>query len=419
MQLEQLCAWIDDEKQELFDLLSALIQINSENFAVGGNEAACARYIYDMCQEMGLDSEMYSPMDLEGFDKHKEYYPGHNLENRYNVTARWKGKQDRDELMLMGHIDTVEIGDVANWSVPPLSGAIRDGKIFGRGACDDKYALATVLFLLKLLKKQGFVPRANLVFSAYVDEEHGGSHGALAAVLRHPCPRIVSMDGVEDQIWHCGAGGGILKYSYHTKGIADSAKQTACAIPLVMETIEKFARARRNELEENRFYKGTIIPATALRYMGVRAGDNGVDLGRGEVRFVYYTDKTAEKIRAELDAMEKELTDKLAVFDIEGEGFAQTTRFFHYAYCEPDSEDVQNMLVASRAVTGREPLVCGSGHSDLSVIFKYGSANAYGFGAGRDFSLLGGAHQPDEYIECDKFLEYTKIIAAYILKTLG
>jgi len=40
------------------------------------------------------------------------------------------------------------------------------------------------------------------------------------------------------------------------------------------------------------------------------------------------------------------------------------------------------MLEASREVTGKEPLVCGSCLSYLSVITKYGSSKAYGFGAG-------------------------------------
>lgn len=419
MNVKTICELIDARKEELFDLLCKLIQINSENFETGGNEEACAQYIYELCKKMGLESDIYSPLELENFENHPDYYPGHNLENRYNVTACWKGEQNHNELMLMGHIDTVEIGDASNWVVPPLAGIIKEGKIIGRGACDDKYALATVLFLIKLLKEEGFVPKANILFSAYVDEEHGGSHGALASVLRYPCQRIVSMDGIEDQIWHCGTGGGILKYSFHVKETVDSAKQAASAIPLVMDVVEKFAQNRRTELEENRFYKGTIIPETALRYMGVRAGDNGVDLGHGEVCFVYYTDKTKEKIDAELADLEKELNDKLAKMNIEGEGFEPQTRFFHYVFCEPDSEDIRIMLEASREATGKEPLVCGSCHSDLSVISKYGSKSAYGFGAGRDFSKPGGAHQPNEYIECDKFIEYTKTIAAYILKILG
>ncbi len=419
MKTERLCELIDTRKEELFSLLCNLIQINSENFATGGNEKECAQYIYQLCQELGLDSDLYSPLELDDFENHPDYWPGRNLQDRYNVTACWKGAQDRNELMLMGHIDTVEIGDVSNWNFDPLAGVIKDGKILGRGACDDKYALAAALFLIKLLKDEGFHPKANLLFSAYCDEEYGGSHGALAAVLRDPCPHIVSMDGLEDQIWHCGSGGGEMKYLFHTQNTVDSAKQAASALPVVLEVMEKFAANRRRELEENRFYAGTIIPETSLRYMGVRAGSNGMDLGNGEVYFVYYTDKTKEQIFAELALLEKELADRLAPLGIIGDGFKLQTRFFHYVYGEPDSEDIKTMLAASREVTGKEPLVCGSCLSDMSVMSKYGSDWVFTFGIGRDFSKPGGAHQPNEYVECNKLLEYTKVIGAYILKMLG
>ena len=102
--------------------------------------------------------------------------------------------------MLMAHLDTVEIGDRANWTVDPFGGEIIDGKIYGRGACDDKYGIAASLFLIKVLQSLGFTPKKNLLFTAYCDEEHGGSHGALAAVLRYPTSRIVNLDGREDQI---------------------------------------------------------------------------------------------------------------------------------------------------------------------------------------------------------------------------
>ena len=418
MEVKQLCKLIDARKDELFNLLCKLVQINSESFATSGNEETCAQYIYEICKEIGLESDIYSPLDLVGFKDHPDYLPGRNLENRYNVTACWKGAEDRNELMLMGHIDTVKIGDISNWDFEPLAGVIKDGKIIGRGACDDKYALATAIFLMKLLKAEGFKPKANLIFSAYCDEEYGGSHGALASVLRDPCPHIVSMDGREGQIWHCASGGGEIKYTFHTKNAVDSAKLAASALPIVMEVVEKFAANRRRELEENRYYADTIIPETSLRYMGIRAGNNGMDLGNGEVYFVYYTDKTKEQIFAELATFERELADRLDPLGIVGEGFKPQTRFFHYVFCEPDSEDIKNMLAASREVTGKEPIVCGSCLSDLSVISKYGSSQAYGFGAGRDFSEQGGAHQPNEYIECDKLLEYTKVIGAYILNVL-
>ena len=420
MEIRALCDLIDGRKNELFTLLSELIKINSENYITHGNEAPCAQYVYDLCKELGLECDIFSPMDIPDFASHPDYLPGRNLENRYNTVARYCGTENVDELLLMAHTDTVRIGDLSDWEKDPLSGDICDGKIYGRGAGDDKYAIATALFIMKLLKEQGFVPKKNLLFAAYSDEEYGGSHGALSSVIKYPAKRIVSMDGVEDQIWHCGSGGQEIKYHFHTKDVVDSAKTAGLALPVVIDTIEKtFANNRRIELENNRFYRGTIIPGTSLRYMGVRAGNNGNDLGKGEVYFVFYTDKTKDEIAAELKEVEAILTEKLAPLSIIGDGFEPATRFFHYVFCEPDSEDVRLMVEASQEATGKAPIVCGSCLSDLSVISKYGSNRAYGFGCGRDFSKKGGAHQPNEYIECDKLVEYTKTIAAYILKVLG
>ncbi len=414
-----ICDLIEQNKNELFELLSSFIKINSESFVSHGNELELATYIHRLCLELGLESDIYSPMEVEGFENHPDYLQGRNLENRPNVTARWRGKENRDALMLMAHTDTVAIGERANWERDPLSGEIRDGKIFGRGACDDKYALATSLFVIKLLKENGFEPKANLLFSAYSDEEYGGSHGALASVLRYPCPSIISIDGIEGQIWHCGTGGGEVKYFFHTKDAVDSAELTARAIPVVLDVMEIFADKRRTELEKNPFYAGTMIPETSVRYMGVRAGNNGMDLGTGEVYFVYYTDKAKEEIQEEFKELERILAEKLEPLGIIGDGFKPATRFFHCVHCEPDSEDIKTLLAASKEATGTEPLVCGSCLSDLSVISKYGSRFAYAFGAARDFSQKGGAHQPNEYIECDKFVELTKTIAVYILKQLG
>ncbi len=418
MEINKLCSLIEERKDELFGLLSTLIKINSENFITYGNEENCAKYIFEYCKSLGLETDIYSPMDIEGFDQHPDYLEGRNLENRYNVVSRYKGITDEDELLLMSHSDTVRIGDVKDWEREPLSGAICDGRIYGRGACDDKYAVATGLFVMKLLKESGFKPKKNFLFAAYSDEEYGGSHGALAAVLKYPAKSIVNMDGREGQIWHCGSGGGEMKYFFHTEKTVDSAKTTAMAIPVIIDVIDGFAKRRSEELENNRFYKGTIIPKTSLRYMGVKAGNAGSDLGKGEVYFVFYTDKSKEEIYAEFDALDKELKEKLLPLGIIGDGFEPATRFFHYVFCEPDSEDIKLMVEASKEAIGKEPIVCGSCLSDLSVISKYGSSSAFGFGSGRDFSKVGGAHQPNEYIECDKLVEFAKTIATFILKKL-
>lgn len=417
--LKSLCTLIDARKDELFELLSSLVRINSENFGPYGNEIECAEFIAKLCRELGLETDVYSPLDLENFESNPDYFPGRTLENRRNVTACWKGAADSNALMLMGHLDTVVIGDRSKWTFEPLCGDIRDGKVWGRGACDDKYALATTLFLIRLLKDMGFEPKANLVFSAYGDEERGGSHGAMAAVMRDPCDRIVNMDCKAFEIWHSASGGGEIFYDFHTEKTVDSAALTAKAIPVVMEALETFAANRKAELEANPFYQGTIIPGTSMRYMEVRAGNMGADLGDGSVLFLLYTDKTKDEIYAELDALHKVIAERLAPMGIIGDGFRPNTRFFHYQYAEPDCAAIRDMQQAAQEISGREVKVCGSCLSDLSVILKYGNKQAFSFGIGRDFAAYGGAHQPDEFIECDNLVEFAKIIGAYILKTVG
>jgi len=420
MNSKKLCEKIEQRKDELYTMLSDLIKINSENFGSTGNEAECAEYIHNLCKDLGLESDIFSPLDLEGFTEHPDYMEGRSLENRYSVVARYRGATDKDELMLMGHIDTVPIGNVENWDKDPLSGEISDGKIFGRGSCDDKYAIAVMLFLAKLLKDEGFTPSKNLLLCSYSDEEAGGSHGALSSVLKYPCERIISMDGRRSQIWNCATGGGCFKYTWRTKETVDSAKLTASAIPIIIEEIEKFADRRRNELRNNPYYEGSVVPETAMRYTLVRTGgDGGVDLDRGSIHFAVYTDKSKEVIMAELDEIENILAARLDSMGMIGEGFVPLTRFFHYVHCAPDSEDILLMLDASKEAIGKSPIVCGSCLSDLSVISKYGSSRAFAFGAAKDFGDEGGPHQANEFIECDKLLEYTKVVATYILKVLG
>ena len=418
MDIQYIFRRIEERKEELFDLLSRLVKIDSQNFSSHGNEKEICQYIHKLCLDMGLDSAMYSPMELENFADHPDYMPNHGLEDRYNVTACWKGTENVNNLMLMAHTDTVQFGDLKNWTRHPLSGAIENGRIYGRGSGDDKSGIAIMLFLTKLLKEEGFRPKENLLLSAYCDEEYGGSHGALAAVLRDPCPRVVNIDASVDDLVHCATGGGEMKYRYHAATPVDSSRTVARALSTVMDVLDIFAQRRKAELEANRFYAGTVIPETSMRYIGVKAGENGQDLGVGEIHFVFYTDKTKEEIYPEFEELNAILTERLTPLGMVSDGFHPTTRFFHYVFSEPDSRDILDYLEAAKIATGKAPIVCGGGLSDQSVIAKYGTMAAFSTGPIRSFELEGGAHQPNEFVECDELVAYTKTLAAYILNTL-
>ncbi|HEX7571810.1 MAG TPA: YgeY family selenium metabolism-linked hydrolase [Bacteroidota bacterium] len=69
------------------------------------------------------------------------------------------------------HVDTVDVGNAGNWTVDPFKGAERDGIIYGRGACDMKGALASIVHGGKLIKQLGLDGDYTLYVVGSVQEE--------------------------------------------------------------------------------------------------------------------------------------------------------------------------------------------------------------------------------------------------------
>ena len=79
MDIQKVFRKIEEEKEELFQLLSSLVKIDSQNFSSYGKEKEICEYIHKYCEDLGLESAMYSPMELEGFENHPDYMPNHGL----------------------------------------------------------------------------------------------------------------------------------------------------------------------------------------------------------------------------------------------------------------------------------------------------------------------------------------------------
>ncbi len=90
-------------------------------------------------------------------------------------------------VMLNGHIDTVALGDESLWAQPPLSGAVSeedDGpRMWGRGACDMKAAVACMVYAAKDAAEAGF--NGTLMVTGVVQEEVGGFGARHLATEQH------------------------------------------------------------------------------------------------------------------------------------------------------------------------------------------------------------------------------------------
>jgi succinyl-diaminopimelate desuccinylase len=97
-------------------------------------------------------------------------------EGRPSVVARI-GTGDRPRLVWNGHLDTVPTGDPASWSSGPFDGAVIDGRLVGRGACDMKGPIAAALGAVSAIRRAGIALRGALELHLVADEEHAGVHG--------------------------------------------------------------------------------------------------------------------------------------------------------------------------------------------------------------------------------------------------
>jgi len=111
------------------------------------------------------------------------------LVNGYSLLYTWRGTDPAlPPILLLSHLDVVppETSGGHGWTVPPFSGRIVGGWIWGRGALDDKMGVVGALEAAELLLARGYRPRRTVLLAFGHDEEVGGYRGAaaLAALLR-------------------------------------------------------------------------------------------------------------------------------------------------------------------------------------------------------------------------------------------
>jgi acetylornithine deacetylase/succinyl-diaminopimelate desuccinylase family protein len=128
-------------------------------------EGRVAEYVSDFLRKLALDVEVH------------EIAPG-----RPNVIGKFSSRGSRKSIAFAPHTDTVS---VAGMTIDPFGAKVRDGKLYGRGACDTKGSLAAMLAALTNAVRQKEFREGDLdvSFCAVMGEE-SGSHGARTLLQR-------------------------------------------------------------------------------------------------------------------------------------------------------------------------------------------------------------------------------------------
>ena len=124
---------VDALVDEIVAFTSDLIRIPTVN-PPGERYGDCARVLGERLGHCGFEVE-YHP--AEGRPEHTPAHP------RVNVVGTRGGSGPGPVVHLNGHLDVVPAGE--GWTVDPFGGAVRDGRVWGRGACDMKAGIAAAV----------------------------------------------------------------------------------------------------------------------------------------------------------------------------------------------------------------------------------------------------------------------------------
>ncbi len=172
-------------EEELVALAADLIAFDttarSEPDDPARDEAALQEYLAARLERAGAGVDVWEPAatDVEG----SKLTPrgGIRFDGRPQLAARFPGTGEGRSLLLNGHVDVVSGEPRGRWTSDPNRAEVRDGKLYGRGACDMKGGVAALVFAAEALARLGVRLAGDLVVCTVTDEESTGI-GALAAV---------------------------------------------------------------------------------------------------------------------------------------------------------------------------------------------------------------------------------------------
>jgi succinyl-diaminopimelate desuccinylase len=404
---------IDGRVDDLVELTADLIRFPTIN-PPGDAYQPCAEFIGKRLARRGFDIEY---VRAEGAPGDSDIYP------RINLIARREGSGSGPCVHFNGHIDVVEVG--SGWTVPPFDGLVKDGRVYGRGACDMKGGLASAIIAVEALIDTDPDYPGTIEISATVDEESGGFGGVAYLAERgwFSAPKVDHVIIPEplnvDRV--CIGHRGVWWAEIETRGrmahgsmpfLGDSAiRHMAAVLERFEQELYPMLAARLSDMP--------VVPDGARQST---LNINSLHGGQGEGHEGLPAPCVADSCRMIIDRrflIEESLADvKSEVTDIL-EDLAKSRPDFQFDIreifaVEPSISDRNGPVAATTAAAIQEVLateaaiVCSPGTYDQKHIDRIGKLKdciAYGPG------MLDLAHQPDEWVGIDDMIAAAKVMA--------
>ncbi|MEH6830455.1 MAG: acetylornithine deacetylase/succinyl-diaminopimelate desuccinylase family protein [Sulfitobacter sp.] len=410
------------KRDDLIALTQDLIRIPTLN-PPGRNYRAICEYLDRRLKIHGFETQLIRAHGTPG-DSTK--YP------RWNIIARREGKRAGECVHFNSHTDVVEEG--SGWTFDPFGAELKDGKIYGRGACDMKGGLAT-----SIIAAEAFIETYNdfagaIEISGTADEESGG-YGGVAYLAEHGhfnpsrVQHVIIPEPLNKDRICLGHRGGWWA-EIETKGeIAHG------SMPFLGDCAVRHMGAVLSEFEDK------LFPAMALRTTDMPVVPEGARSSTMNINSIHGGAKeqdadfdglpshcVPDSCRITIDRRflaEEPLDDVRDEVTALLEGLRGTRPDFDYELTEinsvlPSMTDreapvVRTVAKAIRDVMGKDPqYVASPGTYDQKHIDRIGKLkNCIAYGPG----VLELAHKPDEWIGVDDMIDSACVMGA-ALETL-
>lgn len=410
---DRLARTIEDRTDELTTLAVDLIRFPTVN-PPGEAYRPCAEYLAERLRKRGFGIEF---IRAEGTPGDSDRYP------RTNVVARFDGRTRGSTVHFNSHIDVVEAGE--GWTVDPFAGVIKDGRVYGRGACDMKGGLAASIIAAEAYMDVNPDFPGAIEISGTVDEESGG-FGGVAYLARKGYFSRPKVDHViipeplnKDRI--CLGHRGVWWAEIETKGeIAHGSMPFLgdCAVRHMGAVLRAFEDDLFPALDQKRT-RMPVVPEGARRstmninaihggqtddYSGLPS-PNVPDSCRMVIDRRFLLEETLQEVKDEVIALLNRLKDNRKQFDYSIRDIMEVLPLM----TEQDAPVAQAIAQGIREVFGREPeYVISPGTYDQKHIARIGHLHdciAYGPG------ILDLAHRPDEWVGIADMVESAKVMA--------
>ncbi len=369
-------------------MTQSLIRIPSHK-DIKGQERDVAEFIHHFLLENEIQSQLVPVVD-----------------DRPNVIAVIKGDDTGKSIMFNGHTDTVL---PYNMTIEPFSGKLENGKIYGRGSVDMKGALASFIITLLAIKRSGFTPGGDIVFTAVIGEE-GKSEGT-EHLIKSGIKTDAAIVGEPSDYEYAVGHRGLEWFDVTIYGKASHSGKPENGVNAIEHAMTFIQRVKQD------LYP--VLKKKHAEYMGDSVMNFGTISGGTEQSTVadkciirldrrYIPGETIESVMKEyqdiIDNLHNEDPTFRAKIEITPESLLE---LYHPPLITSINEPIVSAIRESiRDVIKREPAITrGMGWSDAALLKTYAHIPTIVFGPG-DLTL---AHTEIEYVEVEDLVKAVDI----------